>query len=67
MFVSTRDTGVDVADSNVLSSCPQYSRRHISEESPAPHECDQPAHSNAGPRHRDDNVESELYAPAQRA
>ncbi len=64
---SVRDTGAEVADSNSLSSCPQYSRPHISEESPARHGCDQLAHSIVAPPHRGDSAGSEVYAPAQKS
>ena len=62
---SARDTGDEVVDSDSLSFCPQYSIRHMSEESPAPHEYDQPAHSIVGQAHLDGGVGSEVHAPEQ--
>ena len=45
MSASARDTEAEVANLNSLSSCPRYSKTHLSEESPARHEYERIAHS----------------------
>ncbi len=67
MFASARGTGDEGADSDSLSSCPQCSTPHISEESPAPREYGQPARSIVGQSHQGDRAGSEVTAPAHRS
>ena len=67
MFASARGTGDEVADSTSVSSGPQSSKPHISEESPSPLEYDPPAHSIVKQSHPVDSVGPEVNTPGQNA
>ena len=62
---SARVTGAEVADLHSLSSCPQNSNPHRSEEAPVRQVCDQLAHAIVGPPHRGDSAGPAISTLAQ--